>query len=79
MKDHYSTMTSFCLLVLFYTASCFVLSSCNHEAGMTFLPQVTYPGRVSKASQEGCSTDVLREIIDEVKEDVTIILRRIRK
>ena len=68
-------MTSLCLLFLVFTVSCFAVSS-RHEAGMTTLPQVIYPGRVLSRSQEGCSTDALRA---EVNEDLNNILRRISK
>ena len=71
-------MTSLCLLFLVFTVSCFAVSS-RHEAGMTTLPQVIYPGRVLNGSQDGCSTDALREIVAEVSEDLDNILRRICK
>ena len=66
------------LLFLVFTVSCFAVSSC-HEAGMTTLPQLTYPGRVLNGSHDECSTDALREIVAEVSEDLDDILRRICK
>ena len=71
-------MTSLCLLFLVFTVSCFAVSS-RHEAGMTTLPRVIYPGRVLNGSQDGCSTDALHEIVAEVSEDLDNILRRICK
>ena len=69
-------MSALCLLV--FTLSCFVHSS-RHKAGVTILPQVTHPAKVLKNSQEGCSTDALRELIAEVNEDLDNVLRHMRK
>ena len=73
-----SRMTSLCLLFLVFNVSCFAASS-RHEASMTTLPQVIYPGRVLSRRQEGCSTDALREIVAEVNEDLNNILHHISK